>query len=344
MTIQPGFTASMGEERLDGTNLRQRPFAKALLELAAENSRIVGLSADVSKYTDMTPFAEEFPARFVNTGMAEEDLIGIAAGLAHGGFLPVLTTYAVFATRRAYDFVAMQVAYHRANVKIVCSHAGLTTGYGGSHQGIEDLALMRALPNMVVIDPADAVELDQATRAMVAYEGPVYMRLQRNLVPVVLDESTYRFEIGRAKLLRDGSDVGIVACGTMTPLALEAAEVLDAQGISVAVLNASTLKPFDARAVLDLAGRTRALVTAENHTIIGGLFSAVAEALAQHGGGIPVEPIGICDEFGDCGSLPYLARKHKLTQEAIVAAACRALTTVEKRSAADNVAAARSRP
>jgi transketolase len=273
----------------------------------------------------MLPFAGRFPERFVNVGMAEQNLVCIAAGLARTGLVPVATTYGVFATRRALDFIAIQCAYARANVKLVAGLPGLTTGYGATHQAIDDIAHVRALPNMVVIDPADAIELAQATRAMLEYDGPVYMRLLRGHVPELLDEDSYRFELGRARLLREGDDVAIVAAGTMVARALEAADSLAARDVSAAVLNAATLKPFDDGALIELGREVGAIVTAENHSIIGGLRSAVVEALAAGGVSASVEPVGLDDEFGECGSLPYLAERHGVTAADVERAALRAI-------------------
>ncbi|MHB1535724.1 MAG: transketolase family protein [Acidimicrobiales bacterium] len=315
----------------EGSVTRSAPFGHALVDAAEHDSAIIGLSADLSKYTDMAPFVERFPERFFNVGMAEQNLVCVAAGLARMGLTPVATTYAVFASRRAYDFIAIQCAHARANVKIVAGLPGLTTGYGATHQGIDDLAHMRVMPNLVVIEPCDAVELAQATAAILAYRGPVYMRLLRGEVPVLLDDRSYRFEIGRSRLLREGTDVGIVANGTMVSRALVAAEALAERGVSAAVVNASTLKPFDTGAVLALAQETGALVTAENHSIIGALFSAVAEALATAGRSVPVRPVAIRDKFGECGSLPYLIESNGLGVDHIVIAAEEALT--QKRDA-----------
>jgi transketolase len=297
------------------------PFATALLEAAAVRPEIVGLSADLAKYTDMGPFAERYPDRFVNVGMAEQSLMAVSAGLAHEGLLPVATTYCVFASRRALDFLEIQIALMRRNVKIVAGLPGLTTGYGGTHQGIDDLAVIRAVPNMTVLDPADAVEIRDATAAMIDHEGPVYMRLQRGNVPVLGVEYAEPFRIGRARLARAGADVAIIAAGVMVGRALVASDALAAEGISAAVLNAASVKPFDAEAVVRLAGTVGCLVTAENHTVIGGLFGAVAETLARAGIGVPVVPVGIADEFCGYGSLPYLAERHRLTADAIAAAA-----------------------
>ncbi|MEO6436792.1 MAG: transketolase family protein, partial [Tepidisphaeraceae bacterium] len=200
------------------------PFGHALVRAAEANSRIVGLTADLGKYTDIHVFGDRFPDRFFQMGMAEQNLIGVAAGLARTGFIPFATTYCVFATRRAYDFIAIGTALSKTNVKIIAGLPGLTTGYGGTHQGIEDLALMRAVPNLVVIDPCDATETAQATKAIAEYNGPVYMRLLRGQVPVVLDPASYQFDLGKAKLLRDGggADIAIISTGLMTARALEA--------------------------------------------------------------------------------------------------------------------------
>src|SRR4051812_36149445 len=260
------------------------PFARALLALAKARADIVGLSADLSKYTDIGPFAEAYPARFFQVGIAEANMMGIAAGLARVGYTPFVTTYGVFASRRAFDQVAMSIALGRQNVKIFAFLPGLTTPGGPTHQAIEDLALMRALPNMLVIDPADARELQQVVQAVAAHDGPAYVRGLRGVVPIVLP-ADYHFEIGKARLLRDGRHVGLISTGIMTERALQAAELLDARGIRTAVLHASSLKPFDTAAIRALAARVPLLVSVENGTVVGGLGSAVAEALATAGAG-----------------------------------------------------------
>ena len=296
------------------------PFGHALVKAAEKDPRIVGMTADLGKYTDMLPFAERFPERYIQAGMAEQNLIGMAAGLARTGFTPFATTYAVFATRRAYDFIAIGAALSGTNVKIVAGLPGLTTGYGGTHQGIEDLALMRAVPNLTVIDPCDATEIEQAVPAIAAHRGPVYLRLLRGQVPRVLDAS-YRFEIGRSRLLRDGEDVALVSTGLMTARALEAAERLAAEGVEAAVLHVSTLKPFDREGVAALLRRVPRVVTAENHVVTGGLASAVADLAVDAGLRIRLARVGIPDCFCESGSLPYLQRKYGLDVEAVVAAA-----------------------
>jgi transketolase len=298
------------------------PFGRALLAVAKRRPDVVGVTADSAKYTDLRPFQERYPERFVDVGIAEQNLIAVAAGLAMTGLTPVATTFAVFATRRALDFIAIQCALPRANVKIVAGLPGICSTFGPTHQGIDDLAHMRVLPGMTVIDPCDPVEMEQATIAAVDHDGPVYLRqLLGNNEPVVLDPETHRFEIGRARLLREGGDVGIVASSIMVARALEAADALAAKGIAAAVLKVSTLKPFDADAVAELAARTGAIVTAENHSTIGGLHSAVCEALAGAGVRARTAAVGMRDEFGVFGTLPYVSRVHRMTAGDVEAAA-----------------------
>ncbi len=297
------------------------PFGHALVRAAERQPRIVGLTADLGKYTDMNVFAERFPQRFFQVGMAEQNLIGMACGLARAGFVPFATTYAVFATRRAYDFIAIGAALGRANVKIIAGLPGLTTGYGGTHQGIEDLALMRSIPNLTVIDPCDATEIIQAVPAIAAHDGPVYMRLLRGQVPQVLDPVHHRFEIGKARLLRDGRDVAFISTGLMTGRALEAAARLEGEGIKAAVLHVATLKPFDRDAVLSLLRKTKRIVTAENHVVTGGLASAVADVAVDAGVRIKLKRVGIPDCFCESGSIPYLVKRYGMDVDDLVAAA-----------------------
>lgn len=297
------------------------PFGEALIQAAEANPRIVGLTADLGKYTDIHLFAKRFPDRFFQMGMAEQNLIGAAAGLARTGFIPFATTYCVFATRRAYDFIAIGAALGGANVKIIAGLPGLTTTYGGTHQGIEDLALMRSIPNLTVIDPCDATELAQAVPAIASHPGPVYMRLLRGQVPITLDPATYKFEIGKAKLLRDGSDVAIISTGLMTARALKAVDELAGSGISAALLHVSTLKPFDTEAVLSLLKRVPRVVTAENHFVSGGLASAVADALVNAGTAVKMRRVGIPDCFCESGTIPYLVRRYEMDTANIRAAA-----------------------
>jgi len=305
------------------------PFGRALLALGEARADVVGLSADLSKYTDIGPFAEAFPARFFQTGMAEANMMGIAAGLARVGYTPFVTTYGVFASRRAFDQVAMAIALGRQNVKIFAFLPGLTTPGGPTHQAIEDVALMRTLPNMTVIDPADARELMQVVQAVAAHDGPAYVRGLRGIVPIVLP-AEYRFEIGKARLLRDGRHVGLVSAGIMTERALQAADLLDRRGIRAAVLHASSLKPFDTPAVRALAARVPVLFSIENGTVVGGLGSAVAEALAGAGSGTRLTMLGVQDQFPVAGSLEYLLAKYGLTPAAIAETVASGLAAAER--------------
>jgi len=314
----PARTLAMGQDEAGGSRPTvDAPFGRALVKLGQERPDIVGLTADLGKYTDILPFREAFPDRFFNVGMAEQNLVAVAAGLARTGLVPFATTYGVFATRRAYDFMAIALAHSNLNVKIVAGLPGLTTGYGGTHQAIEDLALMRMIPGLTVIDPCDATEIEAATAAIAAHPGPVYMRLLRGAVPKVLDDG-YRFEIGKARRLRDGKDVGIVSTGFMTERALDAAEALAKTGTSVAVLHVPTIKPFDTDAVADFAAGIDHLVTAENHVVAGGLASLVVEALFEAGVARKLTRIGLPDRFIECGSVPTLQARYGLTTEAIV--------------------------
>ncbi|MCO5093376.1 transketolase C-terminal domain-containing protein [Bosea sp. (in: a-proteobacteria)] len=317
-----GVTLGMGEvERAGGRELVDAPFGNALAALARRRDDIVGLTADLAKYTDILPFKEACPSRFFNVGMAEQNLVAVAAGLAKSGFVAYCTTYGVFATRRAYDFIAIACAHSRAEVKIFAGLPGLTTGYGGTHQAIEDLALMRMVPDLVVIDPCDATELEQVTHAVAAHRGPAYVRLLRGAVPRVLDPETHRFAIGRSYVLREGRDIGLVSTGLMTERALDAAEILSAAGISAGVLHVPTIKPFDAAGVAAFARRHDRLISIENHVVSGGLGALLAEALFEAGIVKPLERVGIPDRFIECGSLPFLQEQCGMTVPQIVALA-----------------------
>jgi transketolase len=250
--------------------------------------------------------------------MAEQLLMGAAAGMAHEGALPFVTTYAVFATRRAYDFIHQTIAEDNLDVKIVAALPGLTTGYGPSHQAAEDLALMRAMPNMTVIDPCDALDIEQMVPAIAAHKGPVYARLLRGNVPAVLDEYGYRFELGKAKLLRDGADVLLVSSGIMTMRSLEAAKALEQDNVDVAVLHVPTIKPLDTATILREAKRTgRMVVVAENHSVIGGLGEAVARTLLGAGVTPAFRQIALPDAFLDAGALPTLHDRYGISTEAM---------------------------
>jgi transketolase len=290
------------------------PFGHALTKLADERADVVGLTADLGKYTDLHIFAEAHPGRFYQMGMAEQLLMGAAAGMAREGLLPFATTYAVFASRRAYDFICLAIAEDRLNVKIVCALPGLTTGYGPSHQATDDLAIFRAMPNLTIVDPCDAHEIAQAVPAIATHPGPVYMRLLRGNVPLVLDEYDYRFELGRAKLLRDGGDVLIVASGLMTMRALETAAALEADRIAAAVLHVPTIKPLDEAVIAaSVREKNRLVVVAENHSVVGGLGEAVAAILLRHRLAPAFRHIGLPDAFLDAGALLTLHDRYGIS-------------------------------
>ena len=302
-------------------------YGKALLQLGRENPNIVVLDADLTNSTKTELFARAFPQRFFNLGIAEQDLMATASGLAGEGKIVFASSFACFASR-GWEHARVTLAFGKRNVKIVATHGGISVGEDGAvAQMNEDIAIWRALPNMTVIVPADAVETEKAVRAAAALEGPVYIRLGRPKVPVICDEN-YDFKLGRANLLREGADVAIFACGIMVAHSLEAAERLEERGISAAVLNMATVKPLDAETLTQWAERTRAVVTAEEHSIIGGLGSAVAEVLAEKLP-TPMERVGIKDCFGESGTSEELFHKYGLTAEH-VAAACQRVVAKSK--------------
>lgn len=304
----------------EGQRVKAAPFGKALVELAANRPEIVGLTADLAKYTDLHLFGQAYPERFFQMGMAEQLLMASAGGMAKEGFIPFATTYAVFGTRRAFDFVHQVIAEENLNVKICCALPGLTTGYGPSHQATEDIALMRGIPGMTIVDPCDALDTEQAVPQIAAHNGPVYMRLLRGNVPLVLDEYDYSFELGKAKMLRDGRDVLVISSGILTMRALEVAKALEADNIDVGVLHVATIKPLDVATILREAGRAgRLVVVAENHTSIGGLGEAVATALLTAGVTPQFRQIALPDAFLDAGALPTLHDRYGISTEAMSA-------------------------
>jgi transketolase len=300
-----------------------------LLDLAPDSPDLVALSADVVKYTDLAAFAERYPDRVVNVGMAEQNLVAVAVGLSKAGYVPFATTFGVFATRRALDFIEIQVALGQANVKVCGGLPGIMSTFGPTHQAIDDLAYMRVIPGLTVLDPCDAVEMREAATAAYHHDGPVYLRLLLSKEPP-LPGPRAPFRIGPAAELVTGGDVGIVASSFMVGRALEAASRLRAAGVSAGVLKISTLRPFDAAGVAEFAGGVRALVTAENHSVVGGLASSVAEVLAREGLGRPLRAVGVLEEWGAMGSFDYVAARHGLTADAIVAAAERAMRAADK--------------
>ncbi len=294
-------------------------YGKALAEFGAEYPDLVVLDADLANATKTNTFQKVFPDRHIDCGIAECDMMGIAAGLATVGKIPFASSFAMFAAGRAYEQVRNSIGYPHLNVKIGATHAGITVGEdGASHQCLEDLALMRVIPGMVVINPSDAVEARAAVKAAIEYEGPVYLRFGRAAVPVINDREDYKFEIGKGEVLRQGTDVTIVATGICVSSSLEAAEKLAAEGISAEVINIHTIKPLDTELIAASAKKTGRVVTAEEHSVIGGLGGAVCEALAETCP-VPVCRIGMNDIFGESGSAGALVAKYGLDADGIYA-------------------------
>ena len=296
-----------------------KPYGEALLALARQRPNVVCLGADLTRQTETDIFRDAIPERFLNIGMAEANMIGIAGAMARAGHTVFVNTFGVFCTRRCYDQIAMAVAYPKANVKIVGFMPGLSSPGGPSHQAIEDVSLMRALPNMMVVDPADSTEITQAVAAVADHPGPVYLRLKRGEIPQIFDEG-HRFSLAKAQVILGGGkgDVCIVAAGMMIPAAIAAARTLQENGLAVTVINAAVIKPLDAATIVAAARQNRMVVTAENHTIVGGLGSAVAEALSEAGVVAPLRRVGIADMFGESGSREYLFARYGLGTQNIV--------------------------
>ncbi|MFJ5539430.1 transketolase family protein [Vreelandella titanicae] len=297
------------------------PFGHALVEAAGKNPKIVGMTADLGKYTDLHIFAQTYPDRYYQMGMAEQLLMMAGAGMAREGFIPFVTTYSVFASRRAYDFICLAIAEEKLNVKIVSALPGLTTGYGPSHQATEDIAIFRGMPNLTIIDPCDAVDIEQSVQAMVDFDGPVYLRLLRGKVPRVLDRfEGYQFEIGKAKRLLDGEDALIISSGLMTMRAIEAADELRETGTNVGVLHCATIKPLDTDTILEEVRRypERPVFVAENHSIIGGLGESIASLLMKEGISVKFNQIGLPDEFLDAGALPTLHDRYGISTKEVI--------------------------
>lgn len=292
-------------------------YGEALLELGERRKDVVVLDADLSGSTKTGKFAAAFPERFYNIGVSEQDMVGTASGLSLTGKLPFASTFAIFETGRAWEQIRQTVCYSNLNVKLVATHSGITVGEdGASHQAIEDIALMRVLPNMTVVVPADGAETKQVIEAIADYYGPVYVRLGRAKVPNVMPED-YKFAIARAHIFNTGKDANIIATGIMVSVSLEAAEILRSEGIDVGVINMSTIKPLDSGALLKAAQSSRLIVTAEEHSIIGGLGGAVCEFLAENHP-MPVKRIGIRDTFGCSGTPDELMKLYGLTSDDIV--------------------------
>lgn len=299
-------------------------FGKELVEIGKVNPKVVVLSGDLEDATRAEYFKFEIPERFFNLGIAEQDVVGMAAGLSLTGFVPFATSFAVFLTNRAYDMLRLDVCYNNCNVKVVCSHTGVTVGEdGASAQCLEDFAIMRVLPNIIVTCPVDALEARKATRAITSYVGPVYMRTSRAPFPVLTKESD-PFVIGKANVLREGKDVTLIGCGIMVHECLQAAELLKKENIEAKVVNMHTIKPIDAAMIVDSAKATGAIVTAEEHQVNGGLGSAVAEVLVKNSP-VPMEMVAVADTFGETGTPAQLLEKYHLKDVDIVAAAKKAI-------------------
>ena len=302
----------------EGQRVRSAPFGKALAALGESRPDIVGMTADLSKYTDLHIFAQAFPERHFQMGMAEQLLLAAAGGMAKTGLTPFATSYAVFATRRAYDFIHQVICEENLNVKICAALPGLTTGYGPSHQATEDIAMMRAIPGLTIVDPCDALDIEQAVPTIADHKGPVYMRLLRGNVPLVLDEYDYTFELGKAKVLREGRDVLILSSGLMTMRALEAAAELQKDSIGVTILHIPTIKPLDEATILaEVRKGDRLVVVAENHSVVGGLGEAVASLLLRSRLAPKFVSVALPDAFLDAGALPTLHDRYGISTTAM---------------------------
>jgi transketolase len=304
-------TRGMGEVvDVAGKVTETAPFGNTLAEMAMTRPEIVGLTADMGRYSDILPFRDAHPDRFFNVGMAEQNLIMVAAGLAKTGKIAYCTTYSVFITRRAYDFVAIACAHSMANVKIFAGMPGLVNGYGATHQATEDINMMRGIADLTIIDPCDATEFKQVVRAVADIPGTVYVRNLRGKVPVELPED-YSFELGKAKVLREGDgEIGLISTGYMSARGLDAAGMAEDDGKNVGVLHVGTIKPFDKAGVIEFAKRHKRLIVAENHKTTGGLATLVIEALYEAGIQKPLVKIGLADSFFECGSQEYLESKY----------------------------------
>jgi transketolase len=292
-------------------------YGNALAELGKEHENLVVLDADLAAATKTGVFKKAYPERFIDCGIAEANMTGVAAGLSTCGKVPFISSFAMFVAGRAFEQVRNSIGYPHLNVKIGATHAGITVGEdGATHQCNEDIALMRTIPGMVIINPADDVEARAAVKAAYEYEGPVYLRFGRLALPIIHNESSYKFEIGKGEILRDGKDVTIVATGAMVSNSLEAAEKLAADGIEAKVINIHTIKPLDEELVVAAAKETGKVVTVEEHSVIGGLGSAVCDALAMKNP-TPVMKIGINDTFGESGPAVELLKKYQLDAESI---------------------------
>lgn len=295
-------------------------YGKALAKIGQENENIVVLDADLSKSTKTAEFKKVCPERFINMGIAEGNMMAVAAGMSTCGKIPFVSSFAMFAAGRAFEQIRNSICYPKLNVKICATHAGITVGEdGASHQSVEDISLMRSVPNMTVICPSDAVETEAVIKAVSELKGPCYVRLGRSGVPVINDRPDYKFELGKAVTLREGKEATIIATGIMVDAALEAYNTLSEEGIKVKVVNIHTIKPIDKDAIINSARETGVVITAEEHSIIGGLGSAVCEVLSENLP-TPVVRVGIKDTFGESGKPAELLKAYGLTSDDIVKA------------------------
>lgn len=292
-------------------------YGEALIELGQNNEKLVVLDADLANATHTVMFKEVFPDRFFNMGIAEQNMMGVAAGLSLTGLIPFASTFAIFGSGRAFEQIRNSICYPNLNVKIAVTHGGLTVGEdGGSHQSIEDISLMRSVPNMTVMVPCDAIETKKAVFAAAKINGPVYIRVARPVLPVVTSETT-KFEVGKADILKEGKDISIFATGLMVSKALDAAEILSKKGIQATVVNVHTIKPIDEQTVLNVTSKANKVITVEEHSIIGGLGSAIAEVLIEKNP-VKMKRIGVRDVFGQSGDPDTLLKHYGLTVENIV--------------------------
>lgn len=298
-----------------GLPVQDAPFGKALCAVARGNPDVVALSADLHNVTDLSQFVSEFPERFVQVGICEQAMACVAAGMAREGDTVFATTYSAFAARRAYDFIYQAIAEEQLNVKIIGAVAGLTVGYGPTHMAPEDIMIFRGIPDFTIIDPADALDTEQATHAIAQFKGPVYMRIPRVAAPLILDQYDYQFELGKANMLQDGKDVLFICAGLMTTRCILAARELAKDGIDCAILHVPTIKPLDTGAIVEACRKTgRLVVVAENHSVLGGLGEATAGALMSNGVmSAGFKQIGIPDVFTDAGTLPTLHNRYGLS-------------------------------
>ena len=318
--MREGRTLAMSEsEAVVGRDVIRAPFSQGMMRAAERHSELVLLTADLGKYTDTADFSQRYPDRYFNVGMAEQAMVMAAAGLSKVGKVAYCTTYGTFATRRAYDFLAIACAHSNERVKMFAGNPALQSGYGGTHQANEDLALMRAIPGMTVLDPCDATEMMQIAEQAADWPGTMYCRLLRANVPVVFDPATHKLEVGRGHVVWGDGDIGFVSTGSMTERVFDAMAQLERQGVGASIFHTASLKPFDHAGLVEFAGSVKRLVVCENHVASGGLASLVIESLHDAGLQRPVLKIAIPDEFTSCGSHAFLLDRYGLSTDRIVA-------------------------